>query len=300
MDEQTEALIALALREDLGPSGDVTSAAVLGAAAGCAGRLAAREPLVLAGIEVARAVFARVDPAVRFRSHLLDGTAVPKGASLAEVEGPARSVLAAERTALNFLQRLCGVATLTSRYVAALAGTRCRLLDTRKTTPGFRALEKAAVRAGGGHNHRMGLFDGVLIKDNHVAAAGGIRQAVEAARRGAGAVESDAAASSVGLRPSAGGAGLLLKIELEVDTLEQLREALALGVEVVLLDNMGPADLAAAVALRQELSPRTLLEASGGVTLANVAQIARTGVDFVSSGALTHGAAAVDIGLDLD
>ncbi|HUB07290.1 MAG TPA: carboxylating nicotinate-nucleotide diphosphorylase [Myxococcales bacterium] len=279
MDEATESLITLALREDLGPSGDVTSAAVLGPAAGCAGRLAAREPIVLAGLEVARAVFARVDPGVRFQSHLQDGTAVEAGRAVAEISGSARSVLAAERTALNFLQRLCGVATLTSRYVAKLAGTRCRLLDTRKTTPGWRALEKAAVRAGGGHNHRMGLFDGVLIKDNHVAAAGGVRPAVEAARRGAGA---------------------LLKIELEVDTLEQLREALGLGVEVVLLDNMKPDTLAAAVKLREELAPKTLLEASGGVTLENLAAIAATGVDFVSSGALTHSARAVDIGLDLD
>ncbi len=279
MDEQIDALITLALREDLGPSGDVTSTAVLGPAAGCAGRLVAREPIVVAGLEIARAVFARVDPSVRFTSHLIDGTELLPGKALAELSGPARSVLAAERTALNFLQRLSGVATLTAAYAQELAGTRCRLLDTRKTTPGWRALEKAAVRAGGGHNHRMGLFDGILIKDNHVAAAGGVRQAVEAARRGAGA---------------------LLKVELEVDTLDQLREALALGVEVVLLDNMKPETLKAAVKLRDELSPRTLLEASGGVRRETVGAIARTGVDFVSAGALTHSAPAVDIGLDLD
>ncbi len=279
LDEATEALIALALREDLGPAGDVTSAAVLPAAAGCAGRIVAREPIVLAGLEVARAVFARVDPAVRFQSHLIDGTRVAAGLSLAEVTGPARALLAAERTALNFLQRLSGVATLTARYVERIAGTRCVLLDTRKTTPGLRAQEKAAVRAGGGRNHRWGLFDAILIKDNHVAIAGGLRAAVEAARAHA---------------------GHLLGIEVEVDTLEQLREALALGVEVVLCDNMPPGKLAEAAALRDRLRPATRLEASGGVTLENVAEIAKSGVDYVSVGALTHAARAVDIGLDLD
>lgn len=279
IDEQTDALITLALREDLASAGDVTSLAVLGAAAGCSGRLVAREPVVVAGLEVARAVFARVDPALRFATHLQDGTRLGAGAALAEVAGPAIPLLAAERTALNFLQRLCGVATLTARFVEQLAGTRCLLLDTRKTTPGWRALEKAAVRAGGGHNHRMGLFDGVLIKDNHVAAAGGVRQAVEAARRHASA---------------------LLRIEVEVDTLDQLREAFAARADVVLLDNMKVEQLAQAVALRGELAPAVLLEASGGVTLENVGAIARTGVDFVSSGALTHSARAVDIGLDLD
>jgi nicotinate-nucleotide pyrophosphorylase (carboxylating) len=279
IDEVTEALITLALREDLGPAGDVTSRAVLGAAAGCTARIVAREPIVLSGLEVARAAFSRVDPQVRFSSHLPEGTRVTAGLALAEVVGPAASVLAAERTALNFLQRLCGVATFTARYVEKLEGTRCRLLDTRKTTPGFRALEKAAVRAGGGHNHRMGLYDGILIKDNHIAAAGGLRQAVEAARKNASA---------------------LLGIEVEVDTLEQLREALGLGVEIVLCDNMSPAKLAEAVKLRNELRPATRLEASGGVTLDNLAEIAKSGVDFVSSGALTHSARAVDIGVDID
>ncbi len=278
IDEATEALITLALREDLGPSGDVTSKAVLGAAAGCTARLVAREPLVLSGLEVARSVFERVDPQVRFSSRLPEGTRATAGLALAEVTGAATSILAAERTALNFLQRLCGVATLTAQYVAKLEGTRCRLLDTRKTTPGYRTLEKAAVRAGGGHNHRMGLYDGVLIKDNHIAAAGGLRQAVEAAR---------------------GHATALLQIEVEVDTLDELREALALGVEIVLCDNMAPASLAEAVKLRDKLRPATRLEASGGVTLATLAEIARTGVDFVSSGALTHSARAVDIGLDI-
>jgi nicotinate-nucleotide pyrophosphorylase (carboxylating) len=278
IDEATEALITLALREDLGPSGDVTSSAVLSASASCTARLVAREPIVVSGIEVARAVFARVDPGVRFSSDRMEGTPVKAGQVLAEVEGLAVSILAAERTALNFLQRLCGVATLTSHYVAKLAGTRCQLLDTRKTTPGFRALEKAAVRAGGGHNHRMGLFDGALIKDNHIAAAGGVRQAVEAARRRVGA---------------------LLKIEVEVDTIEQLHEALRLEVEIVLCDNMSPAQLAEAVKARDQLRPATRLEASGGVTLDNLAEIAKSGVDFVSSGSLTHSARAVDIGLDI-
>jgi nicotinate-nucleotide pyrophosphorylase (carboxylating) len=278
IDEATEALITLALREDLGPAGDVTSAAVLGASAGCTARIVAREPIVLSGLDVARSVFARVDPQVRFSSHLPEGTRAAAGLALAEVTGPAASILAAERTALNFLQRLCGVATLTAKYVAKLEGTRCRLLDTRKTTPGYRVLEKAAVRAGGGHNHRMGLYDGVLIKDNHIAAAGGLRQAVEAARRHASA---------------------LLQIEVEVDLIEQMEDAFALGVTIVLCDNFTVPMLVEAVKLRDQLRPGTRLEASGGVTLENFAEIAGTGVDFVSSGALTHSARAVDIGLDI-
>jgi nicotinate-nucleotide pyrophosphorylase (carboxylating) len=277
--EAVEQLVELALREDLGPSGDVTSAAVLSPASRCRGDIRAREPLVLAGLEAAERVFRKVDPSVGFLVLAAEGTEVNAGTAVVRVEGASRSVLAAERTALNFLQRLSGVATLTRRYVERLAGSRCRLLDTRKTTPGHRALEKQAVRLGGGANHRMGLFDGLLIKDNHIAAAGGLRRAVAAARR-------------KGPRQ--------LRLEVEVDDLRQLREALDLEVEMVLLDNLGLNGLRAAVALRNRLSPKTLLEASGGITLNTVAAVASTGVDFVSVGALTHSAPAVDLGLDLD
>ena len=279
LDDSLDALITLALREDLGDEGDLTSRAVVPATLRAHGRLVAREPIVVAGLAVAAAVCARVDPALELRPRAAEGDRLASGAALAELEGPARSLLAAERTVLNFLQRLCGVATLTRRYADELEGSRCRLLDTRKTTPGHRALEKAAVRAGGGSNHRMGLFDRMLIKDNHLAAAGGLREAVLAARAGKGA---------------------LLELEVEVDTLAQLREALDLGVPLVLCDNMPPATLREAASLRDRLAPKTLLEASGGVTLETVAEIGRTGVDFVSVGALTHGARAVDIGLDFD
>ena len=270
-------LVDLALREDLGPTGDVTSEAALPLGARFSGRFVAREPLVVSGLAVAARVFARLDPGVALRAAVAEGSALEKGGVLAEIEGDARAVLAGERTALNFLQRLSGVATLTRRFVERLEGTGCRLLDSRKTTPGHRLLEKAAVRAGGGHNHRMGLFDGILLKDNHLAAAGGLGPALLAAR-------------------SRGGA--LLRIEVEVDTLAQLDEALALGVEIVLLDNFEPAALREAVARRNARSPRTLLEASGGVGLETVGEIARTGVDFASAGVLTHGARSVDIGLD--
>jgi nicotinate-nucleotide pyrophosphorylase (carboxylating) len=276
--EAVAQLVDLALREDLGPSGDVTSTAVLPPSFRCRGDIRAREPLVLAGLGPAELVFHQVDSSVGFRALAAEGSEVGAGTAVVHVEGASRSVLAAERTALNFLQRLCGVATLTRRYVERLAGSRCRLLDTRKTTPGHRHLEKEAVRLGGGANHRMGLFDGLLIKDNHIAAVGGLRRAVEAARR-------------TGPR--------MLRLEVEIDNLKQLREALALGVEMVLLDNLDLNALREAVALRDRLSPETMLEASGGITLNTVAAIASTGVDFISAGALTHSAPAVDLGLDL-
>ncbi|MHB1843633.1 MAG: carboxylating nicotinate-nucleotide diphosphorylase [Deltaproteobacteria bacterium] len=277
MNPLVDELISLALREDLGPTGDVTSAAALPASARFQGRFVAREPLVVSGLDVAARVFERLDPALAFRPLAAEGDALGQGAPHAEVTGDARALLAGERTALNFLQRLCGVATLTSRFVEQLSGTGCRLLDTRKTTPGHRLLEKAAVRAGGGQNHRMGLFDGILLKDNHLAAAGGLRAAVLAARARGGA---------------------LLRLEVEVDRLAQLDEALSLGVEIALCDNFALPELREAVARRNRVAPKTLLEASGGVRLDTVREIGRTGVDFVSAGVLTHGARAVDIGLD--
>jgi nicotinate-nucleotide pyrophosphorylase (carboxylating) len=273
-----EQLVDLALREDLGPSGDVTSAAVLDRSARCRAEIRARESLVVAGLGPAELVFRKVDPSLEFRALVAGGQEVGPGTAVARVSGAARSVMAGERTALNFMQRLSGVATLTRRYVERLSGTGCQLLDTRKTTPGHRYLEKQAVRLGGGKNHRMGLFDGVLIKDNHIAAAGGLRRAVEAVRRSGPA---------------------LLRVEVEVDDLSQLREALKIGAELVLLDNFDLNQLREAVALRDRLHPGTRLEASGGVSLGTVSAIASTGVDFVSAGALTHSAPSVDLGLDV-
>ncbi len=273
----TGQLVRLALEEDLGPAGDVTSEAIFGPHDLAKATFVAREEIIVAGLEVAARVYAELDGRVHFRPLCADGDQREKGQPLAEVAGPARALLSGERTALNFLQRLSGIATLTRAFAKAIEGTGCRLLDTRKTSPGHRVLDKAAVRAGGGRNHRMGLFDGILIKDNHIAAAGGLSQAVQRARAGAHA---------------------LLRIELEVDSLSQLEEALGLPVDIVLLDNMSLADLRTAVERRAIRKPGLLLEASGGVQLETVRAIAQTGVDFISAGMLTHGARAVDIGLD--
>jgi nicotinate-nucleotide pyrophosphorylase (carboxylating) len=282
--EETDAcrrLLRSALDEDLDTVGDLTSQAVIPPALGGRAALAARSPGVLAGLPAIRMVLAEVDVALRLEAYLDDGDALAAGAAIAQISGPMRSLLSAERTALNFLQRLCGVATLTRRYVDAVAGLPCRILDTRKTTPGWRLLEKYAVRCGGGTNHRMGLYDGVLIKDNHLAALGsGPDRVAEAVRR---------ARDCYGTR---------VPLEVEVDNLEQLDVALRAGPDVVLLDNMSLADLREAVRRRHDAAPGVLLEASGGVSLATVRDIAATGVDRTSVGALTHSAPALDIGLD--
>ena len=266
-------LIDLALAEDIGP-GDVTSEAVLPPDLRLRAHIVAKQAGVVAGLPVAEAVFWRVDPSVRFTPRAEDGARVEAGTVLAEVEGPARSLLAAERTALNFLQHLSGIATLTRRFVDAVAGTRTVILDTRKTHPGHRALEKYAVRMGGGQNHRMGLYDMVLIKDNHIAAAGSITEAVRRAR----AAHPD------------------LPVEVEVKDLDELREALELPVDRIMLDNF---DLEAIRAAVQMAAGRVPLEVSGGVTLERVAELAATGVDYISVGALTHSAPALDISMDV-
>ena len=268
-------MVRRALAEDLGP-GDVTSQACLPADLAGRARIEARQAGVMSGLAVAEEVFRQLSAAVSFRALVAEGETFPAGARLAELEGPVRDLLAGERVALNFLQRTSGIATLTRRYVEAVAGTRARIVDTRKTTPGLRRLEKLAVCAGGGHNHREGLYDGILIKDNHLRAAGGVAPAVQAAREGA---------------PH------LLKVEVEVTDLAQLQEALVAGAEVILLDNMPPALMAQAVALT---AGRALLEASGGVTLDTVAAIAATGVDYISVGRLTHSAPALDLSLELE
>jgi nicotinate-nucleotide pyrophosphorylase (carboxylating) len=269
-------LIELALDEDLG-RGDVTSSVTLGAnGPSVVADMNAREPIVVFGIDVAAAVFALVDPRIEIEIHSPDGTRVDRGALLLTARGPAASVLTAERTALNFVQRLSGVATQAKRYVDALAGTKARVVDTRKTTPGFRVLEKAAVLAGGAGNHRFDLGSGILIKDNHIAACGSVRAAVEAAKARA---------------PHP------LRIEVEVTNLGELDEALAAGAEIVLLDNMTPSQVEVAAARAHGRG--VLVEVSGGITLATIADYARAGADLISVGALTHSAPAVDIGLDV-
>lgn len=264
-----------ALREDLGRAGDVTAQACVPAEARLKAVLAARAPGRVAGLACARIAIGLLDPSAAFTPEAADGETVAAGAVLARAEADARALLAAERTALNLLGRLCGVATLTAAYVAAVDGTGVRIADTRKTTPGLRALEKYAVRCGGGVNHRFGLDDAMLIKDNHIAACGGVGPALARARAAA---------------------GHLVRIEVEVDTLGQLDEALPYAPDAVLLDNFALADLRSAVARAKGV---VTLEASGGVTLATVRAIAETGVDVISVGALTHSAPVLDIGLDV-
>jgi nicotinate-nucleotide pyrophosphorylase (carboxylating) len=271
---QLESVVRSALAEDLG-SGDYTTQWVIPPGAVGSGSFVAKEHGILAGVPVLATVFALLDPECSLTAYLQDGAELHPGQEFARVCGPIRALLAGERTALNFLQRLSGIATLTRRYVEAVAGTKAVILDTRKTTPGLRFLEKWAVRVGGGQNHRFGLFDMILIKDNHIAAAGGIRQAVEAVRQ----------------RNDRG-----LLIEVEVTNRQELEEALALGVDRILLDNMSVSEIAEAVRL---VAGRVPLEASGGVTLGNVRQIAETGVDFISVGALTHSAPALDMSMEL-
>ena len=269
-----EPVVRAALAEDLGRAGDITSQACVDPEARMQVQFAVRRGGVIAGLDCARLAMAAMDPALRFSAQRRDGDQVEAGEVLARVEGNARAILAAERTALNLLGRLSGVATLTRAYVDAIAGTRARIVDTRKTTPGLRMLEKYAVRCGGGVNHRFGLDDAILIKDNHVAAAGGVSRALERARASA---------------------GHLVQIEVEVDSLAQLDEALGHAPDVIMLDNFSLDDLKEAV---RRTAGRVRLEASGGVTLQTVRAIAETGVDVISVGALTHSAAVLDIGLD--
>jgi nicotinate-nucleotide pyrophosphorylase (carboxylating) len=261
------------LAEDLGKDGDITSAATIAADARFTAEMNARQALVVAGIEVAAAFFKRLDPEVRVELLATDGDSVEHGTTLMRLAGNARAMLAAERPALNTLQHLSGVATLTRRYVDAIAGTGAVLLDTRKTVPGLRLLEKFASRMGGAQNHRMRLDDGVLIKDNHVAVCGGVAEAVRRAK-----------AAATGLQ-----------VQVEVDRIDQIEPALAAGADRLLLDNMDPPMLRAAVAL---VAGRVPLEASGGVTLETIRSLAETGVDFISLGRITQSAPAVDIGLD--
>lgn len=278
MKDNSELLIECALSEDIG-SGDVTSLYFIPAARQARAFMTVRREGVVSGVDLAARVFSRVDPGLKVEVLIPNGSRVSEGALLMQIEGQARSILTAERTALNFIQKLSGVATLTAQYVDAVKGTHARILDTRKTTPAYRALEKQAVVHGGGLNHRMGLYDRVMLKDNHLVAEGGLEAIQAVIRR----VKAD--------KPG-------IEVELEADDISQLRGFLTMeGVDHILLDNMGLEDLRMAVDLRGErISP--MLEASGGVTLDTVHEIALTGVDFISVGAITHSAPSLDIGLD--
>jgi nicotinate-nucleotide pyrophosphorylase (carboxylating) len=273
-----EESIALFLAEDLG-RGDATTQAVLSGQEKTRASLIARGAMTVCGLDVARAVFALLDEHIEWTTRLEEGENAGAGDRLADLAGPALPILGAERVALNLLQRMCGIATATRRYVEAVEGTGCRILDTRKTAPGLRVFDKRAVAAGGGKNHRFGLDDGILIKDNHLAMAGSVREAVARAKRAA---------------PG------LLKIEVEVENESQLREALASGADALLIDNRTPSELSTLVRAARALRPDVPLEASGGIHLENVRAYAETGVDFVSVGALTHSVAAADISLEME
>lgn len=278
MTDHSEILIDLALAEDIG-GGDVTARYFIPEDRQACAFVVVRKDGVISGVEIAARVFRKVDPQLDVKILITDGSRVDAGTPLIQVNGSARSILTAERTALNFLQRLSGVASLTSTYVEQVKGTHTRILDTRKTTPGYRLMEKQAVLDGGGTNHRLGLYDRAMVKDNHLVAEGGVTALQAAIHQ----LKSD--------QPS-------VEIELEADHLDQVRTFLGLdGVDHLLLDNMSLAELREAVALRGD-RPKPLLEASGGITLATLREIAATGVDFISVGALTHSAPALDIGLD--
>ncbi len=266
-------LLRHAIEEDIG-HGDITSSLMIPEESEARALFIAKGNFVLAGFPFAREVFYLLDPSVAFRVFMAEGAKVRKGDVLGEVAGKTRILLAGERTALNILQRLSGIATLTALFVDAVAGTKARILDTRKTTPGHRFMEKYAVRMGGGFNHRFGLFDGILIKDNHIEAVGGIRQAVQCARAG----------------------HHLAKIEVEVENVKDLNDALEANADIIMLDNMSVQDMEEAVKI---VAGRVALEASGNVTLANVRRIADTGVDMISIGALTHSVTAADISLKI-
>jgi nicotinate-nucleotide pyrophosphorylase (carboxylating) len=267
-------IVAHALEEDLGRAGDITSDLIIPATKKARVKLVARKAGTIAGLICAESTFRFVDPNLKFDVRLPDGSQAKAGAVIATVEGSARSILTGERVSLNFTGHLSGIATATRALMDAVKGTKARIVETRKTTPGLRVLEKYAVRCGGGFNHRFGLDDAVLIKDNHIAAAGSIAKAVKAARAGT---------------------AHMVKIEVEVDTLKQLVEALKIGVDTILLDNMPPETLRKAVAIAKG---RAVLEASGNITLITVRSVAETGVDYISSGAITHSAPNLDVALD--
>lgn len=272
--DDIKTFIANALSEDIGP-GDITTKALLPSTIRGKAEIIAKERLVLAGTDVAAEVFRQIDSDTSFIANYTDGNELSKGTAIATISGQLASILTAERVALNLLQRLSGIATLTREYVKKIEGTKARIVDTRKTTPGLRALEKYAVRVGGGKNHRFGLFDGILIKDNHIAAVGSIGEAIKRAKEKA---------------PHT------LKIEVETENIEQVKEALAAGSDIIMLDNMDTKTMKEAVKL---IKGKAMVEASGGINLTNVRKVAGTGVDFISVGAITHSARAMDISMEI-
>jgi nicotinate-nucleotide pyrophosphorylase (carboxylating) len=265
------------LKEDLG-RGDITTQSVVRSAQRARGAFLGKQDFVLCGLEIAEAVFGSLDSNIRLESHAYDGDRISSSSEFAKIEGPAAVLLTGERTALNLLQRLSGIATMTRAFADRIEGTGARIVDTRKTTPGLRLIEKYAVSVGGGFNHRFGLDDGVLIKDNHIALAGSIRRAVELAR---------------------GSTSHLMKIEVEISNKTQLLEAIAARVEVIMLDNMTPKDVNECVAIIREQAPETIIEVSGGISIDNVRAYAEAGVELISVGAITHSAPAIDISLKL-
>ncbi|MFQ5560952.1 MAG: carboxylating nicotinate-nucleotide diphosphorylase [Nitrospinota bacterium] len=267
-----DGLIRSALREDIG-TGDITTQSIIPGEAKGVARVIAKENFVLCGVAIFKSVFSAIDQSVQVKTLKTDGDTVQNRDTFLEVQGPMRSLLSGERTALNFIQRLSGISTLTRRYVEELHGTGCTVLDTRKTTPGWRTIEKYAVLKGGAKNHRKGLFDGILIKDNHIQAAGGVKQAISLARKGAGPY---------------------LRIEVETQSLSQISEALVCGADIIMLDNMPLQKMQEAV---EFISGKTMTEASGNITIENARAVAQTGVDFISVGALTHSARSVDISM---
>ena len=292
-------LVRRALDEDIG-AGDATTAATIPARASARAHVLARQTLVCAGLPIAEKIFRALDPEMRVTYPHNDGSFVEPGAQIVQIRGNARAILTGERTALNFLAHLCGIATLTRRFVEQLAGTRTRIRDTRKTTPGLRALEKFAVKTGGGANHRLGLYDAILLKENHIALAGGIKAALDKAHTyvspKAPPPRAASAYDAAGLDPEVVGPGPL-PVQIEVRDAKELREALGAGAEAVLLDNMTPERAAECVAIARGIRPDCVIEISGGITLENARAYAQAGADFLSSGMLTHSAPAANLSL---
>ena len=297
--EYVRRLIETALEEDVG-AGDATVLATIPAKAIGKARILAREELICAGLPMAERVFHALDPEMKIELRVQEGDLVTKGQALIHLDGRARSILTGERAALNFLGRLCGIATLVHRFVEKISATHARIRDTRKTTPGLRLLEKYAVKTGGGTNHRIGLYDAILLKENHIALAGGVKPALDQANAYAALHSKPGALTAYEEAVPARATDTVLPIQIEVRNEQELREALSAGVESVLLDNMTPAEAKQSVALARALQPECIIEISGGITLENVRAYAETGADFLSSGSLTHSAPAADLSLLVD
>ena len=297
--EYVQRLVQMALEEDIG-AGDATVLATIPSRATGKARILAREALVCAGLPMAERVFHALDPDMRIELRVHDGDLVSKGTVLLHLDGNARAILTGERTALNFLGRLCGIATMVHRFVEQIQGTRARIRDTRKTTPGLRLLEKYAVKIGGGTNHRIGLYDAILLKENHIALAGGVKQALDQAHSYSALHAKPVALTAYEEAVPSRAADTVLPIQIEVRNERELREALSAGAESMLLDNMTPAEAKQCVELARDLRADCVVEISGGVTLENVRAYADTGADFLSSGTLTHSAPAANLSLLVD